>query len=96
MRNLKEIFDAFGNEERFAMISLSVDADPAAPKKYGRDEGIAWTQGFLGEWSKDDVTKKYGVFGIPAIFLIDPEGNILATDLRGAHMKEVVAAGLGK
>jgi hypothetical protein len=77
------------------MISLSLDAEMAAPKRFARTQGISWTQGFLGEWSKDKATKIYGVYGIPAIFLIGPDGKVLATNLRGPKIKEAVAAALG-
>jgi hypothetical protein len=53
-------------------------------------------QGFLGEWSDNKITPTYGVYGIPAIFLIGPDGKIVATDLRGAKIKEAVATALGK
>ena len=92
--NLKATYDAFGKDERFVMISLSLDSEQAAPKKFARNQGIAWTQGFLGDWSKDEVTQSYGVYGIPAIFLIGPDGKVLSTDLRGPKMKSVVAAAL--
>ncbi|MGH7989060.1 MAG: TlpA family protein disulfide reductase, partial [Limisphaerales bacterium] len=76
------------------MISLSLDSNETAPRKFARNQGIQWTQGFLGDWSKDKVTQNYGVYGIPAIFLIGPGGKILATDLRGDRIKEAVAAAL--
>jgi hypothetical protein len=76
------------------MISLSLDSEQAAPRKYARNQGIAWTQGFLGDWSKDKVAQRYGVYGIPAIFLIGPDGKVLATNLRGAKIKVTVAAAL--
>jgi len=59
MPNIKSTWDAFGKDKRFAMVSLSLDSEPAAPGKYARDEGIAWTQGFLGDGSKDKVTVSY-------------------------------------
>jgi len=92
--NLKITHNSFGADNRFAMISLSLDSDQAAPKKFVRNQGIEWTQGFLGDWSKDKVTQNFGVYGIPAIFLIGPGGKILATDLRGAKIKEAVTAAL--
>jgi hypothetical protein len=55
---------------------------------------MAWTQGFLGEWLKNRVTLCYGVYGIPAIFLIGPDGKVLAAGLRGPKIKEAVAAAL--
>ena len=86
--NLKATYDAFGKDKHFVMISLSLDSDKAAPKKFVQNQGIAWEQGFLGDWSKDKVTQSYGVYGIPAIFLIGPDGKILANDLRGSRSKK--------
>jgi thiol-disulfide isomerase/thioredoxin len=94
--NLKQTYDAFGSDGRLVMISLSLDADPAEPKKFARNEGMAWTQGFLGDWSNDKVTQDYGVYGIPAILLIGPDGKVLATDLRGSNIKEAVALALAR
>ena len=94
--NMKATFDAFGRDERFVMISLSLDSGLAGPKKFVRTHGIMWTQGFLGDWSKDKTTQIYGVYGIPAIFLIGPDGKVLATDLRGSKIKEAVAAALAR
>ena len=92
--NLKATYDAFGRDKRFAMVSLSLDAERGAPQKFARNHDIAWIQGFLGDWTHDKLTPKYGVYGIPSIFLIGPDGKILATDLRGPKIKEVVAAAL--
>ena len=92
--NLKATYDAYGKDDRFVMISLSLDSEPEAPKKFAQNQGIAWRQGFLGDWSKDKTTSAYGVYGIPAIFLVGPDGKVLATGLRGQKIKEAVAAAL--
>jgi thiol-disulfide isomerase/thioredoxin len=92
---LKAACKSFGANARFAMISLSLDADPAAPEEFARKNDIQWTQGFLGEWSKSVVTPLYGVEGIPSIFLIAPDGKIIARDLRGEEISEAVAKVLG-
>jgi peroxiredoxin len=94
--NMKTTYDAFGKDERFVMISLSLDPEPAAPRKFARGQGIAWTQDFLGDMSRDGVTRSYGVFSIPAIFLIGPDGKVLAANLRGPKIKEAVAAALAR
>ena len=94
MPNLKATCDTFGKDARFVMISLSLDPNRASPEKFVKDNGIGWTQVFLGEWSKDEVTPNYGVFSIPSIFLIGPDGKVLAADLRGPKIKEAVAAAL--
>jgi hypothetical protein len=76
------------------MISLSLDPKISAPEKFVHDNDIQWVQGFLGEWSKDTVTKDYAVFGIPSIFLIGPDGKIIAQNLREASIKQAVDSAL--
>ena len=95
MRNLKTVYDSFGNDRRFAMISLSLDRDRKEPKEYVEANKVGWTQVFLGDWDQDNVTKAFEVDGIPSIWLIGPDGKIVAKGLRGAKIKEAVAAALG-
>ena len=90
------MYDAYGKDPKFAMLGLSLDKAVEAPRDYAKTEGIAWHQGFLGDWSKATLPARYGVEGIPAIFLIDPGGKIVSTDLRGAEIGKAVAAALGK
>ena len=73
---------------------LSLDKAIEEPKGYSKTEGIAWQQGFLGDWSKATLPARYGVEGIPAICLVDPAGKIVATDLRGAEIGKAVAEAL--
>ena len=93
MPNLKAIYDAYGKDERFVMISLSLDPDAAAPKKFVQDKNLQWLQGFLGDWLKDAVSKNY-ISGLPSIFLIGPDGKVIAQDLRDTRIKEVVGSAL--
>jgi hypothetical protein len=59
-------------------------------------ENVSWQgmQGFLGDWSKDTVTRDYAVLGILGIFLIGPDGKIIAQNLRGEEIKSAVGAAL--
>jgi beta-lactamase regulating signal transducer with metallopeptidase domain/thiol-disulfide isomerase/thioredoxin len=91
---LKAVYDAFRNNPKFAMIGLTLDNTAAAPKSYCETNGIAWTQGYLGEWSEATLPTRWGVDGIPAIFLVDPAGKIAATELRGDAIKKGVEAAL--
>ena len=92
--HLKAAYDAYHADPRFVMISLSLDQKAALPQKFARDHDIQWVQGFLGDWSKDNVTKDYCVRGIPSIFLLGPDGKIIAQNLRGEEIKRAVAAAL--
>ncbi|MFH1370609.1 MAG: SMP-30/gluconolactonase/LRE family protein [Planctomycetota bacterium] len=94
--NLKKVFDEYGKDERFVMIGLSLDRDPNPAKKSVASKQMNWPQAFIGDLSKSDVAKEYGVQGIPATFLIDPDGKILSKDLRGGQMKTEVAKAIEK
>jgi thiol-disulfide isomerase/thioredoxin len=94
--HLKSVYDSYGKNPNFAMLGLSLDKAVEEPKKYVKTEGIAWQQGFLGDWSKVTLPARYGVEGIPAIFLVDPAGKIIAMDLRGEQIGKAVADALGK
>lgn len=93
---LKAAHEAFGADDRLAMVGLSLDAGPEAPKKYVADQGLGWTQGFLGDWSSTDVPGRFGVRGIPSIWLIGPDGKVVAKDLRGERIRAAVAEALGR
>jgi peroxiredoxin len=94
MPNLKAVYDKHSKDPRFAMVSLSVDAQVAQPIDFAKKNDIKWIQGFLGEWQKSPVPDQYGVEGIPEIFLIGPDGKIMARDLRGPEVDAAVTEAL--
>jgi RNA polymerase sigma factor (sigma-70 family) len=94
--HLKATFEAFGKDKHFAMIGLSLDASKDDPRQYATKHGLGWTQGFLGDWSQAKLPETYGVQGIPSIWLIGPDGRVVAKDLRGAQIQAAVAKALGR
>ena len=92
--NLKAVYEKYGKREDFVMIGLSLDKDVDKPLAYAKENGCAWVDGFLGDWGKDTVTKKYGVHGIPSIFLIGPDGKVVAEGLRGEGIMQAVSGAL--
>jgi thiol-disulfide isomerase/thioredoxin/uncharacterized GH25 family protein len=92
---LKATYKAFGARNNFAMISLSLDENPAAPKKFAAQNDVKWIQGFAGK-AAESVSSAYGAEAIPAIFLIGPDGKIIARDLHGDGIKDAVGKALGK
>jgi thiol-disulfide isomerase/thioredoxin len=91
---LKALHDRFGKDERFAMLSLSLDAEKEAPRRFVAEKGLAWSQGFLGEWVEGGVPDSYHVEAIPAVFLIGPDGSVKARGLRGDSIAAAVAEAL--
>jgi len=94
--NLKAVYEQFGKREDFVMVGLSLDQEKEKPIAYAKEKGTQWIDGFLGDWGKDEVTKKYGVRGIPSIWLIGPDGKVVAKELRGEGISEAVTKALGE
>jgi thiol-disulfide isomerase/thioredoxin/protocatechuate 3,4-dioxygenase beta subunit len=92
--HIKAVYDQFDKDDRFVVISLSLDATRDDPKTYLKDHSLPWVHGFLGDWRKDPVSGSYGVQSIPSVFLISPDGKIIANELRGDSIKAAVAKAL--
>lgn len=52
---------------------------------------LPWPQYFDGRYVKGEFVERYGVYGIPATFLLDREGRVVAVDLRGPALEQAVA-----
>ena len=89
---LKAVHEAFGKDDRFVLVSLSLDPDPQPAIDYVKKNELNWVHGFLGEWPKTQVPDQFGVRGIPAYFLIDAEGKLITRDLSGNNLKRKVEA----
>lgn len=96
MPNLKATYDAFGGDKRFAIISLSVDSNREAPKKFLATRDIHWTQGFVGDPTDNVVARSYVLSTIPKILLVGPDGRLVACGLRGTNIQQTVASVLAK
>ncbi|HEY2582790.1 MAG TPA: TlpA family protein disulfide reductase, partial [Mucilaginibacter sp.] len=76
-------------DRNFAIIGVSLDrADSKANWLAAiKSDGLAWTQvSDLKFWS-NEVAVLYHIQSIPANFLIDPNGKIIAKDLRGVDLE---------
>ncbi len=73
MPNLRAVHDAFANDSRFVMVSLSLDEKPADVAYFLKQQPLPWRQGVVGPDA--DVVASYGATAIPATFLIGPVGK---------------------
>ena len=93
--HLKEVYEAFGKDPRFVMLSLSLDEKPEEPKEFVAKHGIPWPQAFLGGWSMDPVSRAYGLRGVPSLWLVGPDGRVIAKELPAGAVKKAVGDALG-
>lgn len=82
MPHIKKMYDQVGSNEQFFMIGISLDWDKKMLQKYLDKEKILWPQVFDSDNKEGTVADLYGVTGIPALFLIGPDGKIDAIDPR--------------
>ena len=56
-----------------------------------------YVQGYLGAWNDNKTTTRaFGVKSVPSIWLIGPDGRVVARDLGGEKIGDAVRAALGK
>jgi len=51
---------------------------------------MPWPQQFDGKFWKNEFSTRYGIAAIPAMFLVDQEGNIVTTSARGPMLESEV------
>ncbi len=85
--NVKKTYETY-KDQKFQIIGISLDRSMEPLKAYIEKEELGWVH----YW---DITNKvssiYSVQAIPSTFLIDGEGVIRKTDLRGAELQKAVA-----
>ncbi|HEX7470645.1 MAG TPA: TlpA disulfide reductase family protein [Verrucomicrobiae bacterium] len=81
----------------FEIIGVSLDKDKSALDNFlKKNTTMTWQQFFDGNGWQNKLSTKYGINSIPATYLLDGEGKIIAKDLRGEALEAAVAAALAK
>ena len=87
--NVVAVYNEF-NDKGFDVLGVSFDADRDAWMKAIHDDKLTWTHvSELTGW-KSSAGKLYGILSIPSSVLIDPEGIIVARNLRGDDLRDKV------
>jgi peroxiredoxin len=79
-------------DKGFTILGVSLDKDTGreAWLKAIEKDGLAWHQVSDLKYWQNAVAKDYGVQAIPQNFLLDPNGKIVATNLRGEKLQETL------
>jgi peroxiredoxin len=85
--NVVKTYDKY-NSAGFTVMSVSLDRDRTSWKAAIEKDGLKWPNHVsdLGHWSSK-VAQLYQVQGIPFTVLIDKEGKIIRTNLRGEDLE---------
>jgi peroxiredoxin len=85
--NVVRLYDMY-KKDGFTVMSVSLDKDKAAWEAAIQKDNLSWPNHVsdLGFWSSK-VAQQYQVKGIPFTVLIDREGKIIRTNLRGEELE---------
>ncbi len=88
--NIVNVYNTY-KDRGFTVFGVSLDGNPGAWLRAIEADGLAWTQASdLQQWGSE-VVGVYRIKAIPASYLLDPDGIILAKDLRGDELGRVVS-----
>ncbi len=93
VQDLPKLLSAYKRyrEKGFEVIGISLDTDRESLMELTREFAIPWPQHLSLPGSENDLGRKFGIGKLPANFLLDGQGKILARDFRGGGIEQAVA-----
>ena len=83
---LLKAYNAF-RDKNFTLLGVSLDRNKAAWQKAVKDDGLPWTQVADLASKENAAANLYSIQAIPQNFLIDPQGKIIAKNLKGEQLE---------
>ncbi|RAV28485.1 TlpA disulfide reductase family protein [Sinomicrobium soli] len=78
-------------EDNFEIVGVSLDAGKEAWKAAVEKDGLPWIHVSDLKYWKNEVAVQYDINSVPSSFLVDPEGVIIAKNLRGKALEDKLA-----
>ncbi len=72
------------------IVGIALDEGENVVQEFTRENEMEWPQILQKERWEGEIVNSYSVLGVPRMYLIDPEGHIVAKDLRGEEMVKQV------
>ena len=94
--NVVKAFNRY-KDKKFTVLGVSLDR-PGAKEKWLEaihKDGLAWTHVSDLKFWDNAVAKQYGIRAIPQNLLIDPQGKIVAKNIRGEDLNKKLAEVMG-
>jgi len=90
---LKSVYDKY-HDQGFEIVGIALDdaEDEQELIQLLKDKDLPWPQYFGGDghYTTSAISKRFGVTGIPATFLLDRQGMIAEFDVRGERLEPAV------
>ena len=89
--NVVALYNEF-HAKGFNIIGVSLDKDAAKWKEAISKDNLTWNQISNLKFWEEPIAVTYGVQSIPATYLLDASGKIIAKDLRGADLRNKISS----
>jgi len=79
--SVKKTYDEL-NPKGFEIVGISLDSDKAMLEDFIAKNDMPWPQFFDGKGWKTSLAQEHGISSIPAMWLVDKEGNLVDQNAR--------------
>lgn len=93
---LQKLRKEFASDSRLVIVSVSLDETAETARKSVEAGVYPWAQGWLGMEGRAKLTTALNVNTLPAVFLFDADGRIVARELEGERLPLTVKRVLAK
>ncbi len=76
-----------GAPETFVQAAEKLAKAKQKMMAFAAERGMTWPQQFDGKYWQNEFGVLFGIHAIPAMFLLDKEGNIVSTNARGENLE---------
>jgi thiol-disulfide isomerase/thioredoxin len=77
------------HDKGFEIVGISLDKDKQRLLNFTKEKGMTWPQFFDGKGWQNEISSRFGIHSIPAMWLIDKQGMLATTQARGDLAGEV-------
>ncbi|MFQ5472959.1 MAG: TlpA family protein disulfide reductase, partial [Dehalococcoidia bacterium] len=84
--HLKAVYEKFSKRDDFVLISVSLDDDEEALRAFIAKRKLNWHHVFGESGGAQKAAHRYGVEGLPSLFVIGPDGKIIGRDWYGPEL----------
>jgi|SRR5690625_2957907 len=87
--NIVRVYDQY-KDKGFEVLGVSLDKDRDKWLEAIQKDNLTWNQVSNLQFWQDPIAQDYNIKAIPANFLLDENGTIIATNLRGMALEEKI------
>jgi thiol-disulfide isomerase/thioredoxin len=78
------------HKDGFEIVGISLDQDKEKLTSFTKQAGMTWPQYFDGKMWSNEISSRFGINAIPAMWLLDKKGFVRNTEARGGELADQV------